>query len=248
MTKPRNSRILAFCALLSLFALAAAMADAPKPAGQVEEVLGQVQAKTGEAAPRMLAKGGPVFAQDVVTTKTDADKAKIKFLDDSVLEIGPSSVCALADYAFDDTDSAKSKQSITMGKGVFRLVTGKIVVQNPENLVVKSPLAVVGIRGTTTDHWIKVKESTLGGRQVVEVESELHALRATKTNTQVVVQTETEKLVLSKPGDVAWVRPKLPGAVRALTDEEKQNFAKTPFQREPFDPPNRRGGMTGGGG
>lgn len=245
--KARNSIILTTSALVCVFLLAAALADVPKPAGQVEEILGQVEAKTGDASPRLLAKGGPVFAQDVITTKTDKDKAKIKFADDSVLEVGPSSVCALADYAFDEADAANSKQSITMGKGLFRLVTGKIVAQNPDNLVVKSPLSVVGIRGTTTDHWIQATEKTQAGKPVMEVQAELHALRATKTSTQVIVQTETERLVLTKPDEVAWVRPKLPGMVRALSEEEKQNFAKTPFQREPFDPAPRRG-MTGGSG
>lgn len=249
--KTRNSIILTtfalLAALLSVCLLAVAQTGTPAPAGQVEDIVGQVEAKTGEAAPRNLAKGGPVFAQDVITTKTDKDKTKIKFADDSVLEIGPSSVCALADYAFDEADKDKSKQSITMGKGVFRLVTGKIVAQNPDNLVVKSPLSVVGIRGTTTDHWIQATEKNQAGKQVMEVQAELHALRATKTQTQVIVQTETERLVLTKPDEVAWVRPKLPGMVRALSEEEKQNFAKTPFQREPFDPAPRRG-LTGGSG
>jgi len=245
--KTRNSIILTIFALSSLWLMATALANTAKPAGQVEEILGQVEAKTGDDTPRLLAKGGPVFAKDVITTKTDKDKAKLKFADESVLEIGPSSVCALADYAFDEADSANSKQSITLGKGMFRLVTGKIVVQNPENLVVKSPLTVVGIRGTTTDHWIQATEKNQGGRQVMEVQAELHALRSSKTHSEVVVQTETQQLVLTKPDEVAWVRPKLPGMVRALSDEEKQNLAKTPFQREPFDPAPRRG-MTGGSG
>lgn len=227
---------------------AVAFAGASKPAGTVDEITGLAEAKNGQDAPRKLVKGAPVFAQDVISTPTAKDKARISFVDGSALEIGPESMVALKDFAYDEANKDNSRQSIAMGKGIFRFVTGKVVAQNPDNLKIESPLSVIGIRGTTTDHWIQTREKNVGGRTVTDVEAELHALRATHTGSEVVVKSETETLVLKKPGDVAWVRPKLPGSVRPLTEEEKQSFGSSAIKREGFDPAPPRRGIPGGGG
>lgn len=243
----KGKRYLVIFTMLVLAAVVA-FADASKPAGTVDDMAGQAEAKTGQDPSRKLVKGSPVFAQDVISTPTAKDKARIAFADGSALEIGPESMVALKDFSFDEANKNNSKQVISMGKGIFRFVTGKVVAQNPDNLKIESPLSVIGIRGTTTDHWIQTKQKNVGGKMVTDVEAELHALRETKTGTQVIVQSETEKMVLSKPGDVAWVRPKLPGSVRPLTDEEKQSFGSSATKRENFDPAPPRRGLPGGGG
>ncbi len=225
----RNIVIVAILAWMA----AVAWGNAPKPAGTVEDLSGQVEAKAGQDPARKLAKGAPVFPQDVISTPTAKDKAKIAFADGSALEIGPESAVAIRDFAYDEENKDNSRQIIGMGKGLFRFVTGKVVAQNPDNLKIESPLSVIGIRGTTTDHWIKLKP---GGS---EIDSELHALRESKAPTEVTVQAEGQKMVLTKPDQVAWVRPNLPGAVRNLTDEEKQTMSRTPMTRAPFDPPAR---------
>lgn len=237
----KATRHFAIFTILCLAALAAAlcMADAPKQAGSVEDLSGQATAKSGQDAPRKLAKGAAVFASDVISTPASSDKARIAFLDGSVLEVGPESTVALKDFAFDEADKDKSRQVIAMGKGMFRFVTGKVVAQNPDNLKIESPLSVIGIRGTTTDHWIRFKPGS------GEIESELHSLRETKSGTEVTVDAEGQKLVLSRPGQVAWVRPNLPGSVRDLTDDEKQSLGKGPMKRSPFDPPVRSGFVGG---
>jgi hypothetical protein len=226
---------------------AVALANAPKPAGTVTEMTGRVEAKSGQEAPRALSKGAPVFAQDVITTPSDKDKASIAFADGSVLDIGPESAVAIKEFNFDEDHQENSRQSIGMGKGFFRFVTGKLVVQNPDNLKIESPLSVIGIRGTTTDHRIQTRQTTENGQTVTEVTAELHSLRETKTHHEVIVESNGQKMVLDKPGQTAWVRPNLPGEVRALSDEEMQDFGKATIERAPFDPPaeNR---LEGGGG
>jgi len=232
-----RTRYFAIILILALFA-AAAYASSPAPAGKVDELSGQAVAQAGKDQPRKLAKGAAVYASDVISTPTASDKARIAFADGSVLEVGPESSVALKDFSFDEADKDKSKQVIAMGKGMFRFVTGKVVAQNPDNLKIESPLSVIGIRGTTTDHWIKFKPNG-------ELDSELHSLRATHTGSEVVVDAEGKKLILSKPGQVAWVRPNIPGSVRDLTDEEKQSFGKAQIKRSPFDPPVRSGFVGG---
>jgi len=244
MTRLRYVVILMMLAWIA----AVAFANSPTPAGVVEELSGQVEASAGQDAPRKLAKGSPVFAQDVVATPTAKDKARLAFSDGSSLEIGPESKVALKEFAYDEADKAKSRQSIEMSKGVFRFVTGKVVAQNPDNLKIASPLSVIGIRGTTTDHWIQTKQTLVLGKPSTEVLAELHALRETSSGKEVTVQTEEGLMVLKKPGDVAWVRPKLPGSVRPLTEGEKESFGTFTIQRKNFDPAPPRRGLPGGGG
>jgi len=230
-------RYFAILTIIALFA-AAAYASAPAPAGKVDDLAGQAVAQTGQDQPRKLAKGAAVYASDVISTPTASDKARIAFEDGSVLEVGPESSVALKDFSFDETGKDKSSQVIAMGKGMFRFVTGKVVAQNPDNLKIESPLSVIGIRGTTTDHWIRFKPDG-------QLDSELHSLRETHTGSEVVVDAEGKQLVLNRPGQAAWVRPNIPGSVRDLTDEEKQAFGKAPIKRSPFDPPVRAGFVGG---
>lgn len=242
----RSRYIVMFLALAWMAAVA--LANQPTPAGTVEELSGQVDARAGQEPPRKLAKGAPVFAQDVVSTPTQKDKARIAFSDGSSLEIGPESSVALKEFAFDAADASKSRQNMELSKGVFRFVTGKVVAQNPDNLKIASPLSVIGIRGTTTDHWIQTRQTVVNGAPVSEVQAELHALRETSSGKEVTVRTEEGLLVLKKPGDVAWVRPKLPGSVRPLSDGEKESFGSFTIQRKNFDPAPPRRGLPGGGG
>jgi hypothetical protein len=236
---------LAFAALL-VWITVQALAQAPRPAGAVSDMAGRVEAQNGKEPARSLSKGAPVFPLDVISTATDKDKATITFVDGSVLDIGPESAVALKDFNFDPERQENSRQSIGMGKGIFRFVTGKLVAQNPDNLKIESPLSVIGIRGTTTDHWIQTRQKTVNGQTVTEVLAELHALRETKTHHEVIVTSDGREMVLDKPGQAAWVRPNLPGEVRALTDEEMQGFGKAPLSRSPFDPPAKNS-FEGGG-
>lgn len=213
------------------------------PAATVEDVQGKVTAKAGSESERPLAKNAEVFVTDVLTTG-DADKVRLVFTDNSSIDMGPKSVLKVADFAYDSSNAAKSKQQLGLAKGTFRFVTGKVTAQNPDNLRIESPLAQIGIRGTTTDHNIKMGPNPKGPGEIVE--EEVHALRETKKEF-ISVRSDGKTHLLTKPDQAVWLRPNLPGAVRALSDQEKQDFGKTPFNQSPFDP-RGRGGFTGGGG
>ena len=222
----------------------AAEADPPK-AGELTEAKGQIRAKRGAAPERVLTQGNPVYAADDLVTGSE-DKGRVTFADGSTLDIGPDSRVLLADFVFDPADLDASKQAIRMAKGMFRYVSGKVVQNDPSRLRLESPLAVIGIRGTTLDHKIVTEVKTVKGVQTETVKEELHSLRATKQG-QVVVDQHGLKSVLTKPDQAVFLRPKLPGSVRALTDQEKLEFATVPPTPAPFDPRPGRGGFVGGG-
>ncbi|HML53913.1 MAG TPA: FecR domain-containing protein [Solidesulfovibrio magneticus] len=221
-------------------------ADAgPPKAGELTEAKGQIRAKRGADPERALAQGNPVYAEDDLATGPE-DKGRVTFADGSTLDIGPDSRVLLADFVYDPANLDASKQAIRMAKGMFRYVSGKVVQNDPARLRLESPLAVIGIRGTTLDHKIVTEVKTVKGVKTETVKDELHALRATKQS-QVVVDQHGLKTVLTKPDQAVFLRPKLPGSVRALTDQEKAEFATIPPTPAPFDPRPGRGGFVGGG-
>ena len=225
---------------------AAPAADAgPPKAGELTEAKGQIRAKRGADPERTLVQGNPDYAEDDLATGPE-DKGRVTFADGSSLDIGPDSRVLLADFVYDPANIDASKQAIRMAKGMFRYVSGKVVQNDPARLRLESPLAVIGIRGTTLDHKIVTEVKTVKGVQTETVKEELHALRATKQS-QVVVDQHGLKSVLTKPDQAVFLRPKLPGSVRALTDQEKTEFATIPPTPAPFDPRPGRGGFVGGG-
>lgn len=219
--------------------------EAPPQAGVLEDLRGVVTARPENGQPRNVAKDGPVFVSDTITTGP-ADKGKIVFADDSVLEVGPDSEVRIAEFAYDTSDRDNFRQGIKMAKGLFRYATGRIVAHNPDHLKIESPLASIGIRGTTTDHMIKVQETVVDGRPERVVETELHALRQSKNKTEVVVTHLSKPVSLKKPDAAASLVPKKPAVTRPLTEDEKKIFADIPLSPAPFDP---RPGLsfTGGG-
>ncbi|MHC1713495.1 MAG: FecR domain-containing protein [Solidesulfovibrio sp.] len=220
-------------------------ADGPPKVGELVEAKGEVRARRGQEPERRLPPGAAVYVNDALATGKE-DKGKVAFADGSSLEIGPDSSVLVADFAYDAAKADSSRQAIRMAKGLFRYVSGKVVEQDPAHLRLESPLAVIGIRGTTMDHKIVLETKTVKGVSTEVVKEELHALRATK-HSQVVVDQHGLKSLLSKTDQAAFLRPKLPGSVRALTEKERQDFANIPLTPAPFDPRPGRGGMMGGG-
>ncbi|QLA15073.1 FecR family protein [Desulfolutivibrio sulfoxidireducens] len=232
--------------ILMLSALAALAAEEAMPqAGVLDDLRGVVTARQEGAPPRTIPKGGPVLVKDILSTGPE-DRGKIVFADDSVLEIGPDSEIRIEDFAYDTSDRDNFRQGLKMAKGLFRYATGKIVADDPDHLKIESPLAAIGIRGTTTDHMITVRETIQDGVPVRVVEDELHALRQSKAKTEVVVTHLNKRTILKKQDMAASLKPKTPAVSRSLTEAEKKAFAAIPLSPAPFDP--RPGSsLTGGG-
>jgi hypothetical protein len=134
--------------VLPLVALMAVLAPAPSPAqeaGHVKVARGAVQIeRAGQKVPATV--GTAVQAGDVVTTGTDGSVG-ITFLDNSLLSAGPNSVLAIDRFAFDSTTHQGAFES-SLRKGTLAVVSGKLAKQSPEAMKVKTPAAVLGVRGT----------------------------------------------------------------------------------------------------
>ena len=114
-------------------------------AGHVKVAKGAVQIERGgQKLPATL--GAVVQAGDVVATGTDGSVG-ITFLDNSLLSAGPNSVLAIDRFAFDSTTHQGSFES-SLQKGTLAVVSGKLAKQSPDAMKVKTPAAVLGVRGT----------------------------------------------------------------------------------------------------
>lgn len=126
-----------------LFSVSAAALAAD--AGEIKVVRGAAHIERG--AERLPAKVGmPVQEADRVVTGIDGTVG-ITFADNSLLSIGPSSTFAIDRYVFDSTTHA-GKFDSTLSKGTLAVVSGKMVKQSPEAMHVRTPSAIMGVRGT----------------------------------------------------------------------------------------------------
>ena len=134
-----------------LFSVSAAALAAD--AGEIKVVRGAAHIERG--AERLPVKVGmPVQEADRVVTGIDGTVG-ITFADNSLLSIGPSSNLAIDRYVFDTTTHA-GKFDSTLSKGTLAVVSGKMVKQSPDAMHVRTPSAIMGVRGT--DFVVKVAD------------------------------------------------------------------------------------------
>lgn len=128
-----------------LAGLALAWGASANDVGQVKTAKGAVHLE--RAGQRVaVSPGTPVREGDVVVTGADG-AAGLTFADNSLLSVGPSSTLAIDRYAFDPTTHAGQFDS-TLRRGTLAGVSGKMVKQSPESMRVRTPSAIMGVRGT----------------------------------------------------------------------------------------------------
>ena len=190
----------------------------PQPIGHVANTNGKTFAETGGEL-RTLAKGDPIYADDVLVTKAGSN-LEVQFADDTVLSQGPDARMVVDDYAYDPDNAAGSNMLLEMAQGSFRMVTGKIAEANPGGVKVESPLATIGIRGTGTNH--EIKPPWPSG----EPGNELHgAERLTGGHSLIFQDTFGNSQVITFAGGAVDFSPTQPmGAVRPFTPQELAFF------------------------
>jgi hypothetical protein len=114
-------------------------------AGLVKVSKGSVQIqRAGATIP--AAVGSAVRTSDVIVTGADGS-AGITFSDNSLVSVGPNSVFAIDKYRFDSTTYAGEFEG-NLRQGKLAAVSGKMVKQSPESMRIRTPSAVMGVRGT----------------------------------------------------------------------------------------------------
>lgn len=113
--------------------------------GQVKTAKGTVHVeRDGKLLPASV--GMPIRQADSLVTGADG-AVGVTFSDNSLLSTGPNSVLVVDRYNFDSTTHA-GRFDASLKKGTLAVVSGKMVKQSPDAMKVRTPAAIMGVRGT----------------------------------------------------------------------------------------------------
>lgn len=128
-----------------LAALCATSLAAAVEIGQIKTAKGQVTIeRDGRTLPGTI--GARLQSADVV--KTGADGAVgITMDDDSLLSAGPGSVLSFDRYAFEPT-TGQGRFDASLNRGTLAVISGRIAKGSPDAMTVRTPTAILGVRGT----------------------------------------------------------------------------------------------------
>ena len=134
--------LLAFTTVLCSAVVGAAHAD---DIGRVKVSKGQVSIeRAGTAMPATV--GAPLQSADVVTTGSDG-AVGITMNDDSLLSAGSNSRLALDRFVHDPATN-QGRFNLSLNRGTLTVISGRIAKQSPEAMTVRTPAAILGVRGT----------------------------------------------------------------------------------------------------
>ena len=113
--------------------------------GQIKVAKGTVTIeRAGVSIPAAI--GTRLQASDVVKTGGDGSVG-ITMTDNSLLSAGANSVLALDRYDFDEVTS-EGRFDASLRKGTLAVVSGRLAKQSRDAMKVRTPSAVLGVRGT----------------------------------------------------------------------------------------------------
>ena len=129
--------------MLTVFG-SAANADNTQVA-QIKTVTGQAEIVRNSA--RTVARvGDPLYEKDTIETGPDGSIG-ITFIDNTVMSSGPDSEIVLEDYKF-NSSNFKGSMLADMNRGTVSMISGDIARSSPGAMKVKTPTAILGVRGT----------------------------------------------------------------------------------------------------
>jgi len=134
-----------FAFIIVLLAASISAAEADTQVAQVKTTAGQAEiVRNGGHAPARI--GDPLFEKDTIETGADGSIG-ITFIDNTVMSSGPNSEIMLEDYKFNSSDY-KGSMLTDVKKGTVSMISGDIARSTPEAMKVRTPTAILGVRGT----------------------------------------------------------------------------------------------------
>ena len=137
-----GAAMLAFAIILgALGAVTAAWADV----GQIKVCKGRVTVdRNGQA----LAGEVGMLLEPADVVKTGADgSVGITMRDNSLLSAGPNSILSLERFEFDPTTD-DGRFAARLQRGTLAVASGRIAKKSPQAMTVRTPSALLGVRGT----------------------------------------------------------------------------------------------------
>jgi hypothetical protein len=131
---------IAFAAAALLLITDSAMAA---EAGRVVFVTGQAHVGKQAAVKSMAVEEG-----DELSTSADG-YVYVQTVDNGFLILRPNTIARVVTYSIDKRDPSKTQVKLELRQGVARTISGQGVKQARQNFRFNTPVAAIGVRGTT---------------------------------------------------------------------------------------------------
>jgi hypothetical protein len=134
-----------FASILLCLALAGPVAAV------AEDSTGMVVASRGEVfalangGSRELKQGDFIYKNDEIITSSKSF-AVLQFVDGAKVTVRPDSTLIIEQYLYAGNESDEA--TLNLVSGGLRVITGAMAKSNPENYKVRTPVALMGVRGT----------------------------------------------------------------------------------------------------
>ena len=145
MPSPCTSSAVSFYAGIALLVLTTPTPAEAAEVGEVQFSKGVATAQSEGQQARFLGKGFPLFEGDVISTGKRSFTI-LKLSDGSKMTLRPNTVFGLEKF-----DEEEENATLKLFKGGLRALTGLLAKKNPDAYRLDTPIATIGIRGTTFD-------------------------------------------------------------------------------------------------
>jgi hypothetical protein len=119
-------------------------AVAEDSSGMVVASRGEVMALSNGGS-RELKQGDFIYVSDEILTSARSF-AVLQFTDGAKVTVRPDSTLIIEQYLYAGNDSDEA--TLNLVSGGLRVITGAMAKSNPENYKVRTPVALMGVRGT----------------------------------------------------------------------------------------------------
>jgi hypothetical protein len=144
--RSHRAKIVWLAALVMIGSASASKAGEASSVAQVKNVTGQVTIlRSGERLPAQV--GDLLFEKDLLETGPNGGIG-ITFVDNTVFSTGPNSRLAIDEFRF-DSNNFQGSMLADMRQGTLAVVSGDIPRTSPSAMKIKTPTAVLAVRGTT---------------------------------------------------------------------------------------------------
>ena len=131
-------------ALSLLLLMSPAVAQQEDSSGMVVASRGEVIALSNGGS-RELKQGDFIYVSDEIIT-SNRSFAVLQFEDGSKVTVRPDSTLIIESYIYNG--DASDEATMNLVEGGLRVITGAMAKSNPENYKVRTPVALMGVRGT----------------------------------------------------------------------------------------------------
>jgi hypothetical protein len=138
-----NSKILASIALIASLSVST-VAIAEDSTGMVVASRGEVIALSNGGS-RELKQGDFIYVNDEIMT-TGRSFVVLQFQDGAKVTVRPDTTLIIEQYLYNG--DANDEAELNLVQGGLRVITGAMAKSNPENYKVRTPVALMGVRGT----------------------------------------------------------------------------------------------------